>query len=149
MPRGGKQSPPGGRPKGSKNKATIERELLANLARENAGRSTDERKKLAVDTLETLMNLAMGKVALHQPIPHDFTEEMRKGRLPNDDLFERWMTKAGGFARDLAPYQSPTFKAVAVMGTNDPAAANAFVRFILEGAPPMEPGPKLVIEAPK
>lgn len=61
---GGPRSPKGGRPKGSKGKATIEREINAAQVIDRARR---EGRDLAVTVLENLMNIALGATGLNRP----------------------------------------------------------------------------------
>lgn len=112
---------PRGRHRGSKNKTTIEREEKARLeleAREIALRDGAQQilqarqrgQKLAKEVLEDLMNLGVGLAAFYQPSPP------QAPRNTNEDETKFW--RAAEFARDcaadLAKYQSPTYKAIAV-----------------------------------
>lgn len=111
MPRGGARSNSG--PKvGSKHKATQERELLA----ERIIAEQQERKpgrKLAREVLDEFMHLFMGLAAQHQPLPQGVVDPT--GAQRDEDKFVRYAGMAREFARDLAKYQSPTFKAVAFL----------------------------------
>jgi hypothetical protein len=55
-----------GRPKGSKGKATIEREINAAQV---IDRARKEGRDLAVTVLENLMNIALGATGLNRPTP--------------------------------------------------------------------------------
>lgn len=99
----------GGRAKGTPNKATTERALIAEaevIKHEVNG------KKLAKDVLEDFMFLFAGMAAAYQPLPPGSPVPL--GREPNEGKFEKWATLAVKTAADLAKFQSPTFKAVAV-----------------------------------
>jgi len=96
----------GGRRRGTPNKTTVEKALLAALA---AAEGTG--KKLAKEVIEDFM-LRYAEMAAHvQPAP--------PGAPPNphadEDKFWSWPEAAIDCAVKLAPYQSPTFKAVTVV----------------------------------
>jgi hypothetical protein len=113
-----------GRPKGSLNKATLERierakaeqqrqaeldEAEAHAAVESVQAAAASRKPLARDVLEEMMLLFRGHAVLHrQPSP---------GQPPNSNADEQKFWKYGmaaaQIARDLAQYQSPKLSAVA------------------------------------
>jgi hypothetical protein len=87
----------GGRRRGSRNKATIERELRAEraLAEKTAG------KRLAKDILDELM--------------HIFAATAASFREADDmDKFREWAALAIEAAKALAPFQSPRYSTVAV-----------------------------------
>jgi hypothetical protein len=98
----------GGRRRGTPNKATIEKALIA--ARTVADARTAG-KKLAKEVLEDFMLLFGGMAAHHQPTPPGAPNNPNA----NEDKFLRYARFAIDCAGDLAPYQSPTFKAVAVV----------------------------------
>ena len=116
MPRGGSKpgAGRGGRKPGIKNKLTIEREALAAQA------IIDGAKKhgapvIGKDVLERLVRVAEQAVYLHQPTTE---AEKLKGVQPNPDgdweRFGDWFDRTAFVAKELAKYQSPTFKAVMV-----------------------------------
>lgn len=120
MPRGGKRpgsgSPRG--PRGPQRGTIIQRE--ANNIREQAEaaalaaeKARNAGKRLAKDVLEEFMLLFAGMAATHQPLPPGMPVPVN--RQPDEAKFEKWARLAGWFASELAPYQSPTFKAVAIM----------------------------------
>jgi hypothetical protein len=121
----------GGRGKGGRNKATLEREekarldLIAQIERERGATemSTDVAAaaeivadakvagvKLAKDVLQDFMQLFAGKAAFHQAWPPAM------GKNPNEDPKEFLSNAqmAVSIAKDLAPYQSPKLTAVMV-----------------------------------
>lgn len=106
----------GGRAKGQRNKATVEREERARLAEEArqleiAGeRARAAKTKLAKEVLEEFMFLFAGMAAHHQPT----APGMRENPNADDAKFERYSEFVYDFASELAKYQSPTFKAIAV-----------------------------------
>lgn len=127
---------PRGRPKGSPNKATIERRLAAEI---DVARRANERgvKELGVDVLERMMRLAEGAASLHRPPTPEQVRgaqaqedaaaarekrEPRKIFAGNWDLFGAWFDRTVFCAKEMAKYQSPTYKAIAVM-TPPPAPA--------------------------
>lgn len=117
-----------GRPKGIRNKATIEKALIAeqiNSRAEMAG------KKLAKEVLDDFMQLTAEMAAFYQPAA--------PGHPPNQKAdeakFWQCMEAAHAFAKSLAPYQSPTFRAVAI--TADVTDKGGVVRFVVENAPLM------------
>jgi hypothetical protein len=121
MPRGAKTGDgiKRGRRKGSLNKRTIER--LNELSRE----ASEPKKKRATEVLNELMVTALGFAAKEQR--RCMAEEApgpdgnpRKASEETVARFWKAMEAAGVFARALAPFQSPTFKAIAVVAPADP-----------------------------
>jgi hypothetical protein len=108
---GGPRSPnKGGRPKGSKSKSTIEREINAAQAIDKARR---DGRDLAVTVLENLMNIALGATGLNRPTPKG--QEGPNGQTnPNGDWdrFGAWFDRTVFCAKALAKYQSPEIKPV-------------------------------------
>lgn len=107
----GKGSPKGvrqgGRQKGTPNKASVERALVAaRIAQEQAGKPG---RKLAREVLDDLMHTFLGMAAQHQPLPEGVVP--MNGQKPDEAKFVEYATLAGSFAKDLAPFQSPKFKA--------------------------------------
>jgi hypothetical protein len=85
----------GGRTAGTKNRSTVERELVA--AQQVADAKASGRK-LAKEVLQEFM--------------HQFRVRAFKAR--NNDNFERWARLAVETARWLAPYESPQFARIEV-----------------------------------
>jgi hypothetical protein len=107
--------PGGGRPKGLKNRATIEREINAAQV---IDRARKEGRDLAVTVLERLMNVAE-KIAVE-------TRPQAAGGAPNKngdwDRFGEWFDRTAYCAEKLANYQSPKLRAVQVFAqTLEPA----------------------------
>lgn len=106
----------GGRPRGAlnlKTRETLERQRLEEQAKkaERAAEIAARRHiKLAKDVLEDFMQLFAGMAAAHQPWPE------QQGHNPNENeaKFEKYARLAVDTASKLAPFQSPTFKAIAV-----------------------------------
>jgi hypothetical protein len=104
--------PGAGRKKGSKNRVIQEREAAigSQIDRIRAGARTGE------ETLGKLMKLAEGCMALHRPTPK---REILTGGQKNPDedwdRFGQWFDRCAYVSKELAKYQSPTFKAIAVM----------------------------------
>jgi len=148
MPKGGAR-PGAGRRKGARNKATVEREIRAVQAL--AGRIADTPKELAIDVLDRMMKVAENGASLHKPLdpglPLDEAQRIenelaaQQGRRPrvvsagNWGLFGEWFDRAVQCAKELAKYQSPTFRAIAVTG--DVQDKGGTVRFLVEHAPPL------------
>lgn len=101
----------GGRIKGTKNKATVERErVAAEIARKTVVDARVTGKKLGKDTLEDFMLVFAGMAAYHQPAPPNAPQNPNENR----QMFLEEARLAIQCAKDLAQYQSPTFKAIAV-----------------------------------
>lgn len=118
----------GGRAAGTPNKATIARERAAQ-AIADAGKAPivlapakvdpeqaaiavrAKKSKLAIDVLEEFMRVFAGMAARQQP-RYDSDGKLIAG---NPGEFERWARLTVVTADRLAPYQSPTFKALAVV----------------------------------
>lgn len=116
MPRGSKPGERrGGREAGTPNKATIERQLVQ--ARETHD-AQQNGKKLAKEVLDEFMQLTAGMAAVYQPLPPGVTD-VPLGRTPNETKFWECVGMVRDFAKALAPYQSPTFKAIAVFAPPD------------------------------
>lgn len=100
------------RPKGSKNKAVIEREAIARdiAARTITGAQTSGRE-LAKEKLEKFTVICEGAAAIFRPPDGGV---IPKGSIKNWKTFGEWMDRAIWCAAQLAKYQSPTFRAVAV-----------------------------------
>lgn len=120
MPRG---SAPGerrgGRAKGVLNRKTIERQeverLAAEQARDEMRKAQSQQKKLGKDILEDYMFAFHGLAARYQ---NNIATALQSGRDPNGDdvaAFKEWGTLTVETARHLARFQSPSFKAIAVV----------------------------------
>src|ERR1700677_4747951 len=93
-----------GRPKGSLNKATIEREINAAQV---IDRARKEGRDLAVTVLENLMNIALGATGLNRPTPKG--QEGPNGQVnPNGDWdgFGAWCDRTAYCAKKLANHTS-------------------------------------------
>lgn len=126
MPRG---SAPGerrgGRRPGSKNKKGSERELIAAaivekvkagtaskaeiqeramIAAREIQRANEQRSKLAKEYLEEFVIVLYSMAARYQA----------GGKQPNEEKYKEWLKLAIDCATKLAPYQSPTFRAIVV-----------------------------------
>ena len=108
----------GGRKAGTPNRTTVERQEIAARALDNA---KAEGRPLAKDRLDELLGIAMGAMAAHQPITKDMAKKARA--LGNKTVSESrgnwggfgdWWDRAAYAAKELAKYQSPTYKAVSV-----------------------------------
>lgn len=101
----------GGRKKGKLNQATIDKAVRAEA---DVIRHEVSGKKLAKEVLEDYMFAFHAIAAVYQ---RSLVEAMQAGRLPNPgdvEKFKDWGTLVTKTAADLAKYQSPTFRAIAV-----------------------------------
>lgn len=107
MPRGAKPGERrGGRLKGSKNKIAVQHDLLAEQRR---ARRLGEvpAVRFGKDVLHDFMKFAAAQAVKHQPKtadgPWDEAEEAK---------FKEWAKLACAWAKDLTPYQSPTYASI-------------------------------------
>lgn len=105
MPKGGRR-PGAGRPPGP-SKARTERALIAE---QTIARAEMRGEKLAKEVLNDFMKLFAGMAGAHQPFPPGTPANPYENR----DLFDRYARLAVATASELASYQSPTFKAIAI-----------------------------------
>jgi hypothetical protein len=138
MPRGARPCERrGGRKKGTPNKVTVGRRLAELAALEEAKRAeatktekspetsaaqsvvSEPGRRKAINVLDELMQVYAGMAAHVQPRP----PHLPPNPYANEALFHEYARLAGYFADRLAPYQSPTFRAVAVTIPAAPAAA--------------------------
>ena len=118
MPKGGRRKGAGRKP-GVKNKATIEREIVAALQIDAARRGD---KKLAVSELEKAIEIAETATGLHQP-RHGIDAKGKRTVQGGDwRLFGEWFDRWVFCLKELAKYQSPHIKPIdAPMHPPDPA----------------------------
>jgi hypothetical protein len=115
----------GGRAKGTMNKATRERleaERIAEQARKEVDDAYNRNKKLGKDMLEQYMMAFHGIAAIHQ---NNIAQAVSAGQeIAPADLagFKEWGKLVVDTADKLADYQSPRFKAIAVVAP--PPSAN-------------------------
>lgn len=107
--RGGPR-PNSGRPKGSLNKATIER---LEQAATQVTKARAAGKKLGKDILDDFAQLFAGMAAAYQPMPPGVA--IPPGRQPDETKFKEYAELAVYTAYKLAEFQSPKFKAIAVV----------------------------------
>jgi hypothetical protein len=101
----------GGRQKGSKNLATIERETREAQQRARV-QLRQPKVRLAKDVIEEFMMIGIGYAAKYQKAPEGQT--LPQGREPDEEKFKEWAQITVGWATDLARYQSPTYRAIQV-----------------------------------
>ena len=99
----------GGRLKGTRNRATIEKARIAELEIDKA---KETGRKLAKEYLQDFLPVLAGMAATYQPLPPGMIAP--NGRQPDDAKFEKWLNYVIDVAAKLAPYESPTFRAVVV-----------------------------------
>lgn len=116
MPRGSnikKGQRPGGRKKGTPNRATVQKVEEARVAVEQSkGRGV----KLGKEVLEDFMMQFASMAAVHQPMDNTV---MPKGKTPNATKFLTFAKLTVDTAKALADFQSPKFKAIMVQSTGD------------------------------
>lgn len=141
------------RPKGSKNKKTLDREERARA--ELAARDLERmpggvRRKLAKEKLEDLADIFAGQAAHYQNAGWRSVQNVdgRVGKANNnpnynEESYRYWTAMYKDTLRDLAPYQSPRLSAVAV-GT-----VTKMVVIVKGGLPPRDTSdPAPAIAAP-
>lgn len=106
----------GGRLRGTLNRATVEKRL--EIARQ-LDDAKNRGKPLAKDRLDELLSVAFDMMAATKPVTADIITKARAGgddKLGewNVEEFGAWFDRAAYVAKELAKYQSPTFKAIAV-----------------------------------
>lgn len=120
MPRGAKPGHKrGGRVKGQKNIATREREILAaEIAKRQMSRAVEQGRELAVEALERYAKLFEGAASVFRPVTE---KEVEAGNPPNPmgdwDKFRTWLGEARDTMKELAKYQSPQLRAIAIAPT--------------------------------
>jgi hypothetical protein len=112
----------GGRKGGTPNKRTAEalsqNAIVAQMEANVRNASSPRAEKLAKDVLSEFMHIFAGRAAFHQPLPPGVDQT---GRQPNEPKFLEYARLTIDAARALAPYQSPTYKAIQVMAPPGPS----------------------------
>jgi hypothetical protein len=110
--RGGRGSAPGER-RGGRQKGTLNKRTVAKImeASDQASAALRSGKKLAMHVLDDFMQLTAGMAAHYQPAPPGAPANPHA----NEQKFWHAVEHVRDFAKALAPYQSPTFKAIAVV----------------------------------
>jgi hypothetical protein len=135
------------RPKGSKNKSTIEKENAVraeNVAREVQDMSRGGRRKLAKERLEELADVFAGQASHYQNAGwravqrEDGTIE-RVNNNPNyhEDSYRFWFRAYQSICESVAQYQSPKLSAVAV------GQVTKLVVVVKGGLPPRNTSPAI------
>jgi hypothetical protein len=107
----------GGRAKGTLNKRTTEALLKA---AQTIDAAREGRIELGKDVLDRMMKLAEGAASVHRPWTQADVDAGRAAAVGGDwDRFGLWFDRTVFCAKELAKYQSPTFKAIAVQVTPD------------------------------
>jgi hypothetical protein len=143
-----------GRAKGSKNKATIERELLAaDIAKRQMSRAHEQGRELGVEALERYQKLFEGAAAILKPSEEEIVSikviDDKTGMGAKAEhllgLFREWLAEARDTAKMLAEFQSPKFRAIAIAPTpqvEEGERKKVFTLTVFEGGralPPPEP----------
>lgn len=100
----------GGRKAGGMNRRSIQKIEEARIA--NAV-TRGQGKKLGKEVLEEFMHLFAGMAAQYQPLPEGMP--IPPGRNPDEEKFLGYAKLAVDTAKALADFQSPKFKAIAVV----------------------------------
>jgi hypothetical protein len=118
MPRGSKPGERrGGRPKGGRNKTTLERALVAERVLKETQMTG---RKLGKEVLEEFMNMFGGIAASFQPLPEIPGQSLTSRDIKrwaggaDEPLFEKYAKLALKAASELADFQSPRFAPVHV-----------------------------------
>jgi hypothetical protein len=91
-----------------------------------------EGKALAKDALALFLEIFMGRASHYQPRPRqDGDDRVEQNRHANEELFEKWARLSVECAKALAPFQSPTFRAIVVTPPPPQQAETATRRFTL------------------
>lgn len=109
MPKPRKGERPGGRAKGTPNRITVEAAEIARISTEQA---KARGVKLGKEMLEDYMMAFHNQAVVFQPLPPGVAIP---GRTPDPKQFMEWGKLVVDTAKELAKYQSPTFRAIAVM----------------------------------
>jgi hypothetical protein len=142
MPKGGARSG-AGRKAGGKNKATIEREILAAQQIDAVRRGE---RRLAVAEMERALQIAEGFAGANQPEPiKDANGRVVQLKGGDIKLFGEWFDRWTFLLKELAKYQSPQIKAIeAPTPPPDPADAERknrrrFGLRVFDGGRPVPP----------
>jgi hypothetical protein len=116
----------GGRQKGTKNKTTIERELVAaKIAAQTASAAINGGKELAIEAIERYQTLCEGVASHFLPLTENQIEEL-KTKFPDQPKkweqkahasfaeAKEWIKLAAMCAKERAQYQTPRLQAVMV-----------------------------------
>lgn len=109
MPKPRKGERPGGRTKGTPNRITVEAAEIARISTEQA---KARGVKLGKEMLEDYMMAFHNQAVVFQPLPPGVAIP---GRTPDPQQFMAWGKLVVETAKELAKYQSPTFRAIAVV----------------------------------
>jgi hypothetical protein len=102
----------GGRQEGTPNKATVQKQLVAaQIAERTVADARTMGKKLAKEVLEDFMLHFADIAEQYRPTP---PEAEHQNPHSDEARFNKYAAIAMECARSLAPYQSPTFKAVQI-----------------------------------
>lgn len=145
MPRGAsKGERRGGRAKGTLNRTTIERALLAEKELEAAKASG---RKLAKEWMQEFLPVLAGMTAFYQPTFPGMQQQNPNG---SEDKFEKWYGLFLDTATKLAPFESPTFRAVMVAPPPPPKGGGRITQFTLTifDEQHEQPAPLIVEHAP-
>lgn len=146
----------GGRPKGGKNLTTLERELYkgaitrqfaadqrrreeslrrleqqAEMAATAVQQLREQGKPLAKDALGLFLEIFMGRAAYYQPRPKIDDPKVDQNKFANEEKFEKWARLSVDCAKALAPFQSPTYRAIVVAPPPPTQSENQTRRFTL------------------
>lgn len=122
-----------GRPPGSPNKATIEKQrIAAEIASRTVADAKAQNRKLAKEHLQEFLPVLAGMAAYHQPTFPGMPQQNPNGSVSE---FMRYFDLFLSTARTLAPYESATFRAVdlrAILPSSQDANPVDVLRAMLE-----------------
>lgn len=129
----------GGRTKGIPNKATVVKKLAVEALSSKEGKEAvveafakatmtgngvlKVRGKRAVEILDDIAKMFLGLAAQYQPRPDPVTKQ-ETNQKADVDRFALYLGQAQRAAAALAPFQDPTFKAIAVQDVPPPPKEN-------------------------
>jgi hypothetical protein len=120
----------GGRQKGTLNKATVQRQLIAaQIAERTVADARTAGRKLAKEVLEDFMLRFVEMAERYKPTPRE-AEQLNPHA--DEDKFWKYADAATDCAHKLAPYQSPTYRAVAVAPAPDATQVKRFTLNIFD-----------------
>jgi hypothetical protein len=134
MPRGAKPGERrGGRAVGTQNRATREREILAQRIadEQNMKAAAGQMRKLGKETLEEFMIMFGGLAAAFQPAGQSREQLDAWASSKKEAMFEKYATLSVMAAQYLARYQSPTFRAVVIAPPPDPNKGSTRKKFTI------------------
>jgi hypothetical protein len=106
----------GGRKKGTPNKATTERRLLAvEVERRRMARSVGQERELSKERIERYIKHAEGAAAMYRPTsPQEIAAGQPKNPMGDANEHREWVRLAATFSKWLLEFEIPKLSAVAL-----------------------------------